>query len=161
MDYSLSDNDLKQFERAVELALLAEAQGNLPIGSVIALDGRIIAEGKNSIWVPGYNPRRHAEIEAISCVPPRLWDHARNMTLYTTLEPCMMCATTILHHKIGRVLFATIDPYGGSGCALGHLPPFYEEQLASVQWLGPVLPEACDPLYDRVRQAIDDHLRRI
>lgn len=157
MDTSLSDIDLKHFQRAIELALQAEAQGNLPIGSVIALDGRIIAEGKNSIWVPDYNPRRHAEIEAISCVPTELWGNAPRMTLYTTLEPCLMCTSTILHHKIGRVLFATLDPYGGSGCVLGHLPPFYEEQLASVQWMGPVLPEACDPLYERVRQAVDDH----
>jgi tRNA(adenine34) deaminase len=64
------------------------------------LDGRIIAEGKNAIWFPKFNPNRHAEIEALRNVPEELWKYSRNMTLYTTLEPCLMCTGAILLHHI-------------------------------------------------------------
>ena len=57
--------DIPFFQRAIELALAAEEQGNLPIGAVICLDGEIIGEGKNAIWYPTYNQNRHAEVEAL------------------------------------------------------------------------------------------------
>ena len=65
----LSTLDISCFQRAIQLAIEAEAQGNLPIGAVICLDGRIIAEGRNAIWSPTFNPNRHAEIEALRSVP--------------------------------------------------------------------------------------------
>ena len=49
-------------ERAVELALAAEATGNIPIGALVVLDGEIIAEGQNTLLVPHYHPGRHGEI---------------------------------------------------------------------------------------------------
>jgi len=155
--YLLSDSDLACFERAIELALLAEAEGNLPIGCVIALDGRVVAEGRNGIFVAEFNPRRHAEIEALQRLPRQLLEEsAGRLTLYSTLEPCLMCTATILHHGVGKVLFGTADTYGGSSPALGHLPPFYEEQFTAVEWLGPVYAEACDPLLQRVREILAD-----
>jgi tRNA(adenine34) deaminase len=102
-------SDIPFFERAIELAPEAEEQGNLPIGSVICLDGEIVGEGKNAIWYPTYNQNRHAEVEALRSVPEDLWDHSRRMTLYTTLEPCLMCLGAILLHGIGRVLYGSAD----------------------------------------------------
>jgi len=67
----LTTSDVACFERAVQLALEAEAQGNLPIGAVISLEGRIMAEGQNAIWPPTFNQNRHAEIEALRSVPRR------------------------------------------------------------------------------------------
>ena len=161
MGYLLSDSDLACFERAIELALLAEAEGNLPIGCVIALDGRVVAEGKNSIFAPEFNPRRHAEIEALQRLPRRLLEEAAGrLTLYSTLEPCLMCTATILHHGVGKVLFAAADKYGGSSPSLGHMPPYYEERLAAVEWLGPVLSETCDPLLQRAREIVEERQSR-
>jgi tRNA(adenine34) deaminase len=84
-------SDLDYLRRAVQLAKEAQSIGNLPIGAVITLDDRIIGAGKNSIWLPHNRPNRHAEIEALESVPNELWFRAANMTLYTTLEPCLMC----------------------------------------------------------------------
>jgi len=109
-----SDPDIEFFQHAIQLAVEAEQEGNLPVGSVITLEGDMIAEGKNAIWVPQYNPYRHAEIEALRNVPGDLWHSARKMTLYTTLEPCLMCVGAILLHHIGRVMYGSSDYFGGA-----------------------------------------------
>ena len=51
-------SDVPFFERAIELALAAEKEGNLPIGTVISLDGEIVGEGQNAIWHPARNQNR-------------------------------------------------------------------------------------------------------
>jgi tRNA(adenine34) deaminase len=136
--------------RAIELALLAEREGNLPVGAVIALNGEIVAEGRNAIWVPRFDATRHAELEAIRAVPATLWDSAERMSLYTTLEPCLMCLGAILLHRIGRVVFGASDPQGGVTPAAGSLPPYFRDRLRLTEWSGPNLTAECDPLYLRV-----------
>jgi tRNA(adenine34) deaminase len=148
---SISEFDISCLRRATELALEAEGQQNLPIGAVISLDGEIIAEGQNAIWFPEFSPHRHAEMEALCNVPDHLWERTRDMTLYTTLEPCLMCMGAILLHRVGRIIFGSADDYGGAGVAIGHLPPYFEERLSETEWLGPACPEECDPLYGRVQ----------
>ena len=143
------------FQHAIRLALEAEQEGNLPIGAVISLEGQIIAEGKNAIWYPDYNPNRHAEIEALRSVPQRLWTSSRNMTLYTTLGPCLMCTGAILLHHIGRVRYGAADPYGGASPDAGHMPTYFEEAASRVEWIGPAYAEACDPLLDRVMVLVE------
>jgi tRNA(adenine34) deaminase len=144
------ESDIRFFQRAIQLALEAEKEGNLPIGAVIGLDGRIIAEGKNAIWFPKFNPNRHAEIEALRNVPQELWKYSRNMTLYTTLEPCLMCAGAILLHHVGRIMYGSSDHYGGASLVIGHMPTYFEEEVSRIEWIGPAYPEGCDKLYERV-----------
>jgi tRNA(adenine34) deaminase len=148
---SASDQDTTYLRRAIQLARDAERRGNLPIGALICLDGEVIAEGMNSIWQPGMDLTRHAEMEALRSVSAHLWSRSREMTLFTTLEPCLMCAGAILLHQIGRLAFGALDLYGGVGVAVQNLPPYFREQLLLVEWIGPVLPAECDPLYTRVR----------
>ena len=141
----------KQFiKRAIELALLAEQEGNLPVGAVISLDGEVVAEGRSAIWAPRFDATRHAEIEALRAVPPEVWKTAENLSLYTTLEPCLMCFGAILLHGIGRVVFGSMDSYGGSGSILVCLPPFFQVQFENTQWVGPMMPSECDPLHERL-----------
>ena len=120
---------------------------NLPIGCVIALDGHVIAEGENAVINPRYDPWRHAEIEAIRKVPVELWPRASEMTLYTTLEPCIMCLSTIILHGIGRVVYGAIDKRGGGSCILKHLPS-YSDMGGVPEVIGPVDPERFDKLYE-------------
>jgi len=149
---SASDQDITCLRRAIQLAREAERRGNLPIGALVCLDGEIVAEGMNSIWQPVVDLTRHAEMEALRSVPEHLWSRSREMTLFTTLEPCLMCAAAILLHQVGRLVFGALDPYGGVGVALQSLPPYFREQFTLVEWTGPALPAECDPLYARVRE---------
>jgi tRNA(Arg) A34 adenosine deaminase TadA len=146
---------LKGLHRALELALEAESRGNLPIGAVITLGDDVIAEAANSLLVPHYNPTGHAEIEAIKCVAPELWVHSRKMTCYSTLEPCVMCMGTLLLHGVGRVVFGARDELGGAGSVLSHLPPYYADGAGVPEWIGPVQPELCNPLFQRSIEKFD------
>jgi tRNA(adenine34) deaminase len=143
------ESDVLFFDRAIQLALDAEKRGNLPIGAVIALEGTIIAEGKNGIWSPTLSLHRHAETEALGQVPVDLLERSREMTLYTTLEPCLMCAGAILLHRIGRVLYGSGDTYGGASLVFGHMPTYFEQRISETEWLGPAYPERCDELFER------------
>src|SRR5688572_10320585 len=147
--------DLNFLQRAVRLALEAEAAGNLPVGAVVALGGRVVAEASNAVLAPAYHPGRHAEPEALRLVPAELWPRAREMSVYTTLEPCVMCAGALLLHGVGRVVFGARDTLGGSGPLLAHLPPYYAGGAGVPRWVGPLLPEVCDPLFRRVLARFD------
>ena len=133
----------------MELALAAEEEGNLPIGAVIALDGRIIAEGGNRTLSPVAHPGRHAEMLALSAIPDDLLPRVPEMTCFTTLEPCVMCFGALVQHKVSRVLFGARDPRGGAASMLAHLPPDVAAEIAAIRWIGPVWPEVCQPLSQR------------
>ncbi len=128
---------------------------NLPIGCVIALDEHIIGQGGNSVIHPHYTPIRHAEMEAIQSVSCDLWPRAKEMTLYTTLEPCIMCLSTIILHGIGRVVFGAYDPKGGGSTILKSLPPYYATGGVPTM-IGPVSPERFDKYYDLTARMFDE-----
>jgi tRNA(adenine34) deaminase len=148
-------HDINYLQRAVGLALAAEEQGNLPIGAVITLNDVVIAEAGNALLIPHYHPGRHAEIEALRRVPDAFWPRAREMTCYTTLEPCLMCTGTLLLHGIGRVVFGAQDREGGGSQMLSHLPDYYADGAGVPLWVGPLLPEICEPLYERLKDRFD------
>jgi tRNA(adenine34) deaminase len=148
---------LVHLRRALRLALHAETKGNLPVGAVITLDDHVIAEAGNAVLRPVYYPGGHAEVESFRRVPLHLWNRAGEMTCYTTLEPCVMCMGAILLHGVGRVVFGSSDPEGGAGQVLPHLPAYYARGDAPVpEWIGPLLPELCDALYERVKEKFDE-----
>jgi tRNA(adenine34) deaminase len=146
---------LEFLHRAVSLAMDAEEKGNLPIGAVITLDGDVIAEAGNSVLLPQYYPGAHAEVEALRSVPRQLWHRCREMTCYTTLEPCVMCMGAILLHGVGQVVFGARDVEGGAGLLLNHLPAYYDSGVGVPLLVGPLLPGICDALYDRVKKRFD------
>jgi tRNA(adenine34) deaminase len=147
--------DTKYISRAIQIAIEAEAHGNLPIGAVITLDDKVVAEGSNTVLVPFYHPGRHAEMEALRSVPIELWPRSRDMTCYTTLEPCVMCFGALLLHGVGRVVFGAEDKRGGAKTILDHLPEYYAGRVGVPQWAGPVMAEECSELYDRVAGRFD------
>src|SRR5512143_2327376 len=99
MTLSIFDDECMQ--AAIFQAVEAGNTGNLPIGAVISLDHQIIAKGSNTIWKPQPSLHRHAEMEALAGVPSELIRRTNEMTLYTTLEPCLMCLGAILLYGIG------------------------------------------------------------
>jgi tRNA(adenine34) deaminase len=147
--------DLKHLHRAVDLALEAERSGNLPIGCVVTLDGEMIAEAGNALLIPHYHPGRHAEMEALRAVPAELWPRSHEMTCYTTLEPCLMCMGALLLHGFGGIVFGASDTAGGASALLSNLPEYYRDGAMIPQLVGPLLPELCDTLYERVNEGFD------
>lgn len=145
--------DLEHLRHAVRMALEAESVGDLPVGAVVVLDGAVVAEGRNALLSDGFQPGRHAETEALRRVPVPLWPRAREMTCYTTLEPCPMCFGALLLHGVGRIVYGATDPEGGSRALSAHLPEYFSaaEGWGGLSWHGPWLPAECDPLYQRCR----------
>jgi tRNA(adenine34) deaminase len=148
-------NDQAWLERAFELAIGAEGRGDLPIGAVIVLDGEIISEGASAILVPSFHPGRHAEMEALKGVPEALWPRHRDMSCYTTLEPCVMCFGALLLHGFGRVVFGANDVQGGATRLLTNLPPYYDRPGVVPTWVGPINSALCDPLYQRAARRFE------
>ena len=77
------------------------------------------------------------------------------MTYYTTLEPCVMCAGALVLHGVGRVVFGALDPLGGAGRILAHLPDYYAGGAGVPAWVGPAMPDECNPLFRRVLERFD------
>ena len=77
------------------------------------------------------------------------------MTLYTTLEPCLMCTGAILLHHIGRIMYGSSDDYGGASLVIGHMPPYFEKEVSRIEWIGPAYTEECDQLSMRVRKLVE------
>ncbi|QPI72986.1 nucleoside deaminase [Sphingobium sp. Cam5-1] len=100
--------------RALELARAAELAGEVPIGAVVTLDGRIIGEGENRNR-RDCDPTAHAEIVALRAAAERLGDfRLTGCDLWVTLEPCPMCAGAISHARIARLYYGAADPKGGA-----------------------------------------------
>ena len=142
--------DIQYMRQAIELALQAEEEGNLPVGAVITLRGKLVAEGRSRIFTPKIDLTRHAEMEVLKAVPQELWHSAEELCLYTTLEPCLMCLGAILLSGVGRVVFGSVDSYGGAECVRPSLPQFFRERFDALEWMGPILPKECDPLHQRL-----------
>jgi tRNA(adenine34) deaminase len=66
-----------------------------------------------------------------------------------------MCTGTLLLHGFGRVVFGAEDTEGGGSQMLAHLPDYYAGGAGVPVWVGPLLPEVCDPLYARVKARFD------
>ncbi len=100
--------------RAVKLAREAGEQGEVPVGAVIAKNGEIIAEGKNT-RERDKNALGHAEINAINnaCKSLGSW-RLRGCVMYVTLEPCPMCAGAIINSRIDKVVYGAYDLKAGS-----------------------------------------------
>ncbi len=100
--------------RALELARAAEEAGEVPIGAVVTLDGRIVGEGENRNRRDN-DPTAHAEIVALRAAAERLGDfRLTGCDLWVTLEPCPMCAGAISHARIARLYYGAADPKGGA-----------------------------------------------
>ena len=96
--------------RALELARCAQAEGEVPVGSVVVLDSKIVGEGWNRP-ISSCDPTAHAEIQAMRAAAGALKNYRLvGATLYVTLEPCEMCLGAMFHARIARVVFGATDP---------------------------------------------------
>ena len=83
-------------------------------------------------------------------MPEDLWPRAREMTCYASLEPCLMCLSSLYYHGIQRIVFGASAPAGGGGWLIAD-PPWY---MRRIQWLGPVRDPDSRELRRRVRRSV-------
>jgi tRNA(adenine34) deaminase len=99
---------------ALDLAIQAEACGEVPVGAIVVKDGAIVGRGYNHP-ISAHDPTAHAEIIAMRDAAQRLQNYRLGgCELYVTLEPCAMCAGAMLHSRIARVIYGASDPKTGA-----------------------------------------------
>lgn len=108
-----ADADRRFMDAALDEARAAAALGEVPVGAVIVCADRIVGRGGNG--KEAGDPTAHAEIQAIREAARLLGDwRLEACTLYSTLEPCLMCAGAIVQARIGRVVYGATDPKFGA-----------------------------------------------
>lgn len=117
-----SADDERFLEAALAEAHAAQDDGEVPIGAVVVLRGRIIGRGRNRVEAT-QDPTAHAEIIAIGAASQTLksW-RLDEAVLYVTLEPCHMCAGAIVLARLARLVYGARDPKAGACGSLAMVP---------------------------------------
>ncbi len=99
---------------ALDLARQAEASGEVPVGAVVVIDGVVRGRGFNSP-IRLKDPTAHAEMLALREAAASIGNYRlEGATLYSTLEPCVMCAGALVAARVGRLVFGARDlRFGG------------------------------------------------
>ena len=140
----MTDN-LRWMLHALTLAQHAEREGEVPVGAVVLLEGKIVGEGWNQP-LASHDPTAHAEVVALRTAAQAVANYRLSgATVYVTLEPCVMCAGAIIHARVARVVFGAYDPRAG---AAGSVFDVLETDKLNhrVDVVGGVMAEECGAL---------------
>lgn len=120
-DLSQEEQDLFWMQYAYRLAEKAESQGEIPVGAVVVLAGKLIAEGWNQS-IQCHDATGHAEMMALKSAGQAVENYRLiNSTLYVTLEPCPMCASAMVHARVARLVYAAPDLKTGAAGSVFNL----------------------------------------
>jgi tRNA(adenine34) deaminase len=137
---------------ALEEAEAAETDGEVPVGAVVVAGGEIVAAGRNRRERDG-DPTAHAEVLALRAAAGRLgsW-RLDGCTLYATLEPCAMCAGSMVLARVPTLVFGASDPKAGAVGSLYDLvrDPRHNHRLEVVEG---ILADDCGALLTRFFRA--------
>ena len=115
-------NDTLFMQRALLLARRAAERGEVPVGALVVMGGRIIGEGWNQP-VTQHDPTAHAEVVALRAAAAHVGNYRLGgATLYATLEPCAMCAGAALNARISRLVFGAWDSRAGACSSVLDVP---------------------------------------
>jgi tRNA(adenine34) deaminase len=138
----MTETDTEYMQIALDLARQAALNNEVPVGAIIVKDGVIIGRGSNTP-IGLHDPTAHAEIIAMREAALHLGNYRLvDCTLYVTLEPCAMCAGTMQHARIKRLVYGASDPKTG---ACGSVINLMREPKLNhhTELLGGVLAEEC------------------
>ena len=127
---------------ALEQALEAGRRGEVPVGSVVVVDEKIVGAGFNQP-IGAHDPTAHAEIVAMREAAKQLGNYRlRGATLYVTIEPCQMCVGAMVHARVARVVYGTREPKAGAieSAMRAHEHPALNHRITAT---GGVLEEEC------------------
>jgi tRNA(adenine34) deaminase len=100
--------------RALEQARLAGGRGEVPIGAVLVLEGRVVGEGSNQP-IRAADPTAHAEIVALRQAAQAAANYRlTGATAYVTVEPCLMCVGALVNARVARVVYGAAEPKWGA-----------------------------------------------
>ncbi len=107
------NEDEKWMNLALEQAVKAEKEGEVPVGAILVKDGLVVARAHNQP-ISTNDPTAHAEIQLLRAAGEELKNYRLTGTsLYVTLEPCAMCLGAIMHARVEHVVFGAYDPKTG------------------------------------------------
>ena len=107
------NEDEKWMNLALEQAVKAEKEGEVPVGAILVKDGLLIAKAHNQP-ISTNDPTAHAEIQLLRAAGEELNNYRLNGTsLYVTLEPCAMCLGAMMHARVERIVYGAHDPKTG------------------------------------------------
>ncbi len=126
----------KQMQEALAEAGKALALGEFPVGCVISRNDQIVARAHRTNSHNHANELDHAEITALRTLLNQEGETAQDnspLTVYATLEPCLMCFAALLLNNVRTIVYAYEDVMGGgTGLDLRALPPFYREMEITI-----------------------------
>ncbi len=100
--------------RCLELAQQAFDAGEVPVGAIVVCDDEIIASASNT-QISDCDPTAHAEVIALRAAAQAVNNYRLpGCVLYTTVEPCLMCAGALLHARVSMVVFGAPEPRAGA-----------------------------------------------
>lgn len=103
--------------QALALAQQGGAAGEVPVGAVLVRGDAVLGQGWNQP-ITSRDPTAHAEIVALrSAAQAENNYRLPDTTLYVTLEPCTMCIGAMIHARVGRLVFGTLEPRSGAVCS--------------------------------------------
>ena len=107
------NEDEKWMQIAIQEAIKAEKEGEVPVGAVLVKEGLLIAKAHNQP-ISKNDATAHAEIQLIRIAGKELQNYRLNgSTLFVTLEPCAMCFGAMVHARIERIFYGAHDPKTG------------------------------------------------
>ncbi|MDE0420882.1 MAG: tRNA adenosine(34) deaminase TadA [Gammaproteobacteria bacterium] len=107
--------------RALALARQAGAQGEVPVGAVVVVDGECVGRGRNRP-ISAVDPTAHAEIEALRMAARAVGNYRLpGALLYVTVEPCAMCAGAMVHARVAHLVYGAPEPKSGAVASTARL----------------------------------------
>ncbi|MYA16678.1 MAG: tRNA adenosine(34) deaminase TadA [Gammaproteobacteria bacterium] len=107
--------------RALALARQAGAQGEVPVGAVVVVDGECVGRGRNGP-ISAVDPTAHAEIEALRMAARAIGNYRLpGALLYVTVEPCAMCAGAMVHARVAHLVYGAPEPKSGAVASTARL----------------------------------------
>jgi tRNA(adenine34) deaminase len=109
-----ANQDQQFMTAAIAEARRAEAEGEVPVGAIVVVDGQIVGAGHNQP-IELNDPTAHAEILAIRSAASHLKRYRLGtVSIYVTLEPCVMCVGAMVSARIARVIYGARDEKAGA-----------------------------------------------
>jgi tRNA(adenine34) deaminase len=139
--------------QALELAAIADREGDMGVGALIVRNGEIVGRGRNRIRTR-HDPLAHAETDAIADACRALsLDSLKGCSVYATMEPCPMCAGALLNAKVGHwVLGGRFKSVGRTDLGRYSVEAFAKFMDASIKVTTGILQTECEMVRSRFFQ---------